>query len=135
MRTRRPHSDQSKTASGRQHRVAAFSKSTGGSSTSGSRRAADQGDARAQNNLGVMYATGQGVLQDAGEAVKWFRRAADQGDARAQNNLGVMYANGQGVARDFVAASNWLALAEAQGYAEAHRRRDRLVEAGWILRS
>ncbi len=34
---------------------------------------ADQGDARAQNYLGVMYQIGQGVPQDYAEAVNWFR--------------------------------------------------------------
>ena len=40
------------------------------------RRAADQGDASAQFNLGLMYATGRGVPQDAVEAVAWYRQAA-----------------------------------------------------------
>jgi len=40
-----------------------------------------QGDASAQSNLGLMYATGQGVPQDYAEAVRWYRRAADQGHA------------------------------------------------------
>ena len=34
------------------------------------RRAAEQGDAYAQNNLGLMYANGKGVPQDYAEAVK-----------------------------------------------------------------
>ena len=42
---------------------------------------AEQGDAEAQYNLGVMYDNGQGVAQDYAEAVKWYRRAAEQGDA------------------------------------------------------
>ena len=56
------------------------------------RLAAEQGDASAQYNLGVMYAKGRGVLKDEAEAVRWYRLAAEQGDAYAQNNLGVMYA-------------------------------------------
>jgi hypothetical protein len=40
------------------------------------RRAADQGIARAQFNLGVMYSRGQGVLQDYIEAHKWMNLAA-----------------------------------------------------------
>ena len=40
---------------------------------------AEQGNAGAQNNLGVMYALGQGVLKDEAEAVRWFRLSADQG--------------------------------------------------------
>ena len=55
-------------------------------------RLADQGDAFAQYDLGVMYANGQGVPQDYAQAVAWYRKAADQGNAAAQTNLGVMYA-------------------------------------------
>ena len=55
------------------------------------RRSAEQGDARGQNNLGVMYDTGQGLREDDEEAVRWYRRAAEQGNPRAQYNLGLMY--------------------------------------------
>ena len=52
---------------------------------------AEQGDADAQFNLGVMYDEGDGVPQDYKEAFKWYRLAAEQGDAFAQFELGVMY--------------------------------------------
>jgi len=52
---------------------------------------AEQGDADAQNNLGVRYATGEGVTQDKVEAAKWYRKAAEQGNAYAQCNLGDSY--------------------------------------------
>ena len=52
---------------------------------------ARQGNASAQNSLGVMYADGEGVPEDDVEAVRWFRLAADQGHAAAQNYLGFMY--------------------------------------------
>ena len=61
------------------------------------RRAADQGNADAQFNLGVMYAEGRGVPRDDAEAARWYRCAADQGEAAAQFNLGLMYAKGEGV--------------------------------------
>ena len=48
---------------------------------------AEQGDARAQANQGVMYTTGKSVPQDYAEAVKWYRLAAEQGNAEAQANL------------------------------------------------
>ena len=64
------------------------------------RKAADQGNAGAQINLGLMYEHGRGVAKDDAEAVRWYRKAADQGDAAAQINLGRMYENGQGVAKD-----------------------------------
>ena len=63
------------------------------------RLAAEQGDADAQSNLGVMYDSGHGVPQDYAEAVRWYRRAAEQGDASAQFDLGRMYgfALGKGI--------------------------------------
>jgi len=47
-------------------------------------KAADQGHANAQNNLGLCYARGAGVVQDKVEAVKWYRLAAEQGNALGQ---------------------------------------------------
>ena len=83
------------------------------------RQLADQGDAWAQFNLGVMYVNGRGVPKDAVQAVKWYRLAADQGDATAQSNLGVMYASGQGVPKDYAQAVKWYRLAADQGDARA----------------
>ena len=42
-------------------------------------KAAEQGDADAQSNLGVMYANGQGVPQDNVSAHMWFNLAAANG--------------------------------------------------------
>jgi len=51
---------------------------------------AEQGNARAQHNLGLMYYNGQGVPKDHETAVKWFTLAAEQGDADAQYNLEIL---------------------------------------------
>ena len=80
---------------------------------------ANQGNASAQSNLGVMYANGQGVPQDYTQAMKWYRLAADQGNAGAQFNVGLMYDTGQGVPQDDVQAMKWYRLAADQGYAVA----------------
>ena len=40
---------------------------------------AEQGNAAAQSNLGMMYVQGKGVPQDFKEAIKWYRLAAEQG--------------------------------------------------------
>ncbi|MBV8442167.1 MAG: sel1 repeat family protein, partial [Hyphomicrobiales bacterium] len=68
---------------------------------------AEEGDARAQNNLGIMYTNGDGVPRDYSEAVKWFRRSAEQGDASAQTSLGSMYFAGRGVNQDYGEAATW----------------------------
>ena len=80
---------------------------------------ADQGDAKAQYDLGLMYGNGQGVAKNYAEAVKWYRKAAEQGDADAQSNLGFLYANGLGVPKDNTEAMKWWSKAAAQGNANA----------------
>jgi TPR repeat protein len=77
------------------------------------RKAADQGDASAQNNLGFMYHRGRGVPQDYAAAAVWYRKAADQGNASAQNDLGFMYGEGRGVPQDYVQAHMWFDIAAA----------------------
>ena len=72
---------------------------------------AEEGTARAQSNLGVLYENGKGVPADMNEALKWYRLAAEQGYAGAQNNLGLIYATGKGVMRDPVLAYMWFDLA------------------------
>ena len=69
---------------------------------------AAQGVALAQNNLGLMYYSGQGLPQDYAEAAKWYRLAAEQGNATAQSNLGSMYYSGEGVPQDYVQAYIWV---------------------------
>ena len=60
------------------------------------RKSAEQGNATAQNRLGLLYNQGQGVPQDRMLAKQWFEKAAEQGDAGAQVNLGTLYLLGQG---------------------------------------
>ena len=83
------------------------------------RQAAEQGDARAQYNLGQMYRKGEGVAQDGKQMVKWWRKAAEQGDADAQLGLGVMYNNGHSVVKDYKQAAKWFHQAAEQGDAWA----------------
>jgi TPR repeat protein len=76
---------------------------------------AEQGDAKSQFKMGMIYKLGQGVQQDYEEAVKWYRLGAEQGDINAQYNLGLMYENGQGVQQDYKEAVKWCRLAAEQG--------------------
>jgi TPR repeat protein len=78
---------------------------------------ADQGNAAAQNILGLMYMLGQGVKQDNATAVIWYRKAADQGFAGAQSDLGSIYNEGIGVKQDYVEAVKWYRKAAEQGFA------------------
>jgi len=81
----------------------------------------ESGDVGAQNQLGIMYATGQGVPADPTLAMQWFLRGANQGDAASQNNLAGMYASGKGVPKNPAQAFYWFRRAAEQGYASAQR--------------
>jgi TPR repeat protein len=54
------------------------------------KQAADQGNVDAQNNLGVMYYSGEGVPRDSDKAKEWFTKAAAQGNEDAKANLEAM---------------------------------------------
>jgi TPR repeat protein len=88
------------------------------------RKAAEQGHAHAQYNLGVTYAEGKGIAQDYVAAVKWWRLAAEQGDSHAQFNLGLTYTEGRGVSQDYVQAHMWFNLAAAEGIEMGRKKRD-----------
>ena len=73
------------------------------------RKAADQGLADAQNNLGYMYANGQGVAKDEKEAYKWLLLSGAQGNELAKKKITIIEgvltpqqrAEGQRLAREF----------------------------------
>jgi TPR repeat protein len=77
------------------------------------------GDPAAMNNLGMMYANGQGAKQDYATARGWYEKSAKLGNPDAMNNLGVMYELGQGTATDFTQARQWYEKASKWGLATA----------------
>jgi len=83
------------------------------------RKAAEQGNAPSQLQLGHMYLEGWGVPKNGAEAEKWFRKAAEQGDAHGLWRLGFMYDNGNDIPQNFVKAYMWYSLAKAQGLENA----------------
>lgn len=83
------------------------------------KKAADQGDAEAQNELGYLYSWGLGVPRDNAQAFRWFARAAGQGYQQAKLNLAVMYMRGIGVARDPRFATDLLTELAKRGSARA----------------
>jgi len=82
-------------------------------------KAAEQGDAQAQYNLGVAYDKGIGVESDQKEAVKWYRKAAEQGHAQAQFELGLAYYVGVGIEKDEEEAIKWFNKSAQQGCRDA----------------
>ena len=71
------------------------------------RKAANQGDQRAQYSLGLIYQTGESVHQDSAKAIDWYTKAANQGNAEAQAMLGGMYYEGEGVPQNVTIAKEW----------------------------
>lgn len=91
---------------------------------------AENGDAKAQFNLGLLYAYGRGVAMNNGEAVKWYRKASDQGDTLAQTELGSMYKFGWGTTKNPAEAVKLFRLAADKGNADAQYSLGRMYEAG-----
>lgn len=82
--------------------------------------AAVDGDAIAQDRLGIMYAKGIGVPQNFVKAEKWFIKAANQRYPDALFNLSVLYRVGpNGVEPDEHKSNSYRAQAAAAGYAQA----------------
>lgn len=77
--------------------------------------AANQGDARAMNNLGLMLVRGTGIEKDAKRAAKLFEEAVAKGNAAAANNLGHLYHHGIGVPADAAMAERWYTKAVDMG--------------------
>lgn len=77
------------------------------------RQQAEQGDASAQYNLGLIYVKKQNTQQ----AFNWFLAAAKQGVMQAQHNVGVMYQRGNGTEQNDKEATFWYTAASNQGYA------------------
>ncbi len=104
------------------------------------RHAAEQGEAQAQYELGLMYYNGDGVQADLVKGFEWMRKAAEQGHAVAQFNLFLSYENGMGGEQDHEQAVLWLKKAEGglrkaadQGDAKAAYCLWRMYDNGWLV--
>lgn len=108
---------------------------------------AEQGNPVAQLNVGVMFAKGEGVAQDDGQAVEWIRKAASQGYAQARLSLANMYFAGRGVSKDLPQAATLYRQAAEQGNSVAQQNlanmyykgqgvaRDEQAAAQWYLKA
>jgi hypothetical protein len=85
------------------------------------RKAADQNDQNAENNIAYLYENGLGVLQDYGQAASWYQKAAANGYARSQFHLGNLYDLGHGVPHDATKARELIRKAADGGDDEANR--------------
>ncbi|KAB2838679.1 MAG: protein kinase, partial [Burkholderiales bacterium] len=79
------------------------------------RRAAEDGDARAMNQLGNAYREGRGVERDLRQAASWFEKSAAAGNPNAMLALAAMAREGQGIPKDLDRALGLLKKAAESG--------------------
>jgi TPR repeat protein len=92
----------------------------------------DRSDTRAINNVGWLWARGEGgVKQDYKEALNWWKHAAKLGYTPSMNNVGLLYANGHGVKRDYEEAFKWWMRSAERGNAWAMNAVGDLYENGY----
>ncbi len=80
------------------------------------RKAAEQGEAISQAELGRLYLVGKGVAKDYVEAFKWSMLAAKQGNETGQAQVALAYGSGRGVEKDEKQAAKWSRRAAVQGH-------------------
>ena len=76
---------------------------------------AEQGDARAQYVVGIIYLAGYVEPSSSDAALSWLSKAADQGYVQAQTELARMYRVGDGTDVDFTRMVYWYERAAEQG--------------------
>ena len=92
---------------------------------------AEQGDAKAQTGLGLLYFLGQGVNMNLAAALDWSSKAAAQGLPVAQYELGQFYQHPwDPEIRDLGEAFKWYSRAADQGYANAQDELGGMYEFG-----
>lgn len=99
------------------------------------RKAADQGDAEAQNELGYFYFFGIGVPRDYTESARWFARAIASGSQSGKLNLAVMYLKGAGVAPDLKFGASLLDDLARRGNARAEYYLGAIYFSGYGVRA
>lgn len=83
-------------------------------------KAAEQGNAKAQENLAFMASSGEGMEVDMQMAIKWFSEAAKQGMPESQYNMGIFFVRGEYVQRDLKVARYYFEQAAKQGLQQAY---------------
>src|SRR5690349_14904233 len=77
---------------------------------------ANNGNARAELALGVLYQSGKGVPRDTAKAIYWYTRAARQNNAEAAFWLGEIYKDGIDVEQDYGKAKAWYLQSARNNY-------------------
>jgi len=90
----------------------------------------DRKDNLTAEDLGAMFASGDGVPKNYGEARRWYEKAAAEGSHEAMKQLAVLFANGSGVPQDYQRARFWFEKAVGFGNDDAMYRLGDLYNQG-----
>ncbi len=91
---------------------------------------AEQGDAEAQNYMGIIYYLGFGVNRDYTKALNWYEKAAKAGYADGQRNYGDMLHFGRGTKKDNYQAYKWYFAAYQGGNEGAGKQIEVIAASG-----
>jgi hypothetical protein len=86
------------------------------------RKAAEQGDAKAQFNLGLMYRYGPGYSPNLDRWVDAFDPAPGYARPTAQRSPAARYSPGSGIPKDYIEAHKWMSLAAARATGDDQKR-------------
>lgn len=90
---------------------------------------AENGDMKAQEELGRAYSFGNGVQKDNAKAVKWLTKSAEQGNTSVLFNLANIYEDGDDkVKQDFAQAYFWYSISIQRGDTFANSNRDSILK-------
>lgn len=93
-------------------------------------KAAAQGYAKAEYNVGYFYENGVVVEKNVIKAFEWYSKAATQGLAAAECAVGYCYEEGEGIEKNIAKAFEWYSKAATQGLAAAERSVGRFYYKG-----
>lgn len=79
------------------------------------------------HNIGLMYYSGDSVVQNYANAFKWQKKAQERGHALACRNIGMYYENGYVVPKNLITAAEYFLASIVKGYLNAQTDLDRLL--------
>ena len=96
-------------------------------------KAAAQGYRKAEEKLGELYATGNGVTRDEARALELLSKAGDKGSSSAQLALGMLYADKKAKVYDPTLAVSWLEKSAEKGSIIAQQTLASIYKDGKIV--
>lgn len=97
------------------------------------KKAAEDGDAGAQFQVGKMYINGDGTGKDFDKGNEWLKKSAGQDHEKAAHRLGMVYRYGHGVDVDYSESAKWFRQSAELGYMAGQSELGQMYRMGWGL--